>query len=81
VARTRERRGAYRVLMGKPERKRSLWRRRRIWEDNIRMDLKESRWESVDLIDLVQDTYNWRGLVNKARIPGVPYKEGNFLTS
>jgi hypothetical protein len=40
--------------MGKLERKRPLGRRcRRIWEDNIRMDLKESRWESVDLIDLV----------------------------
>jgi len=35
------RRGAYRVLMGKPEGKRTLGRRRRRWEDNIKMDLQE----------------------------------------
>jgi len=54
VAHTRERRGGYGVLIGKSERKRPLGRRRRKWEDNIRVDLKESRWESVDLFDLVQ---------------------------
>jgi hypothetical protein len=36
-----ERRGAYRVLVGKPERKRPLGRPRRTWEDNIKMDLKD----------------------------------------
>ena len=39
-----ERRGAYRVLVGKPERKRTLARPRRRWEDNIKMDLQEVRW-------------------------------------
>jgi hypothetical protein len=34
-----EKRGVYRVLMGKPEGKRPLGRPRRIWEDNIKMDL------------------------------------------
>jgi hypothetical protein len=34
-----ERRGAYRVLVGKPEGRRPLGRPRRIWEDNIKMDL------------------------------------------
>jgi len=33
-------RGAYRVLVGKPEGKRPLWRPRRRWEDNI-------KWEGV----------------------------------
>jgi hypothetical protein len=33
--------GAYRVLVGKREAKRPLGRRRRRWEDNIKMDLKE----------------------------------------
>jgi len=37
----RERRGVYRVLVGKPERKRSLGRPRRRSEDNIKMDLLE----------------------------------------
>jgi hypothetical protein len=34
-----ERRGAYRVLVGKPEERRSLRRRKRRWEDNIKMNL------------------------------------------
>ena len=41
VAHMGERRGVYRVLVGKPERKRSLGRSRRRWEDNITMDLQE----------------------------------------
>jgi hypothetical protein len=36
-----DRRGAYRVLVGKPEGKRPLGRPRGRWEDNIRMDLQE----------------------------------------
>jgi hypothetical protein len=36
-----ERRGVYRVLVGKPEGKRPLERLRRRLEDNIRMDLQE----------------------------------------
>jgi hypothetical protein len=36
-----ERRGVYRVLVGKPEGKRTLGRPRRRWEDNIKMDLQE----------------------------------------
>jgi len=39
VARMGERRGVYRVLVGKPEGKRPLGRPKRRWEDNIRMDL------------------------------------------
>jgi hypothetical protein len=37
----RERRGVYRVLVGKPEEKRPLGRLRHRWEDNIKMDLQE----------------------------------------
>ena len=39
-----ERRGAYRVLVGKPEGRRPLGRPRRRWEDNIKMDLLEVGW-------------------------------------
>ena len=45
VARMGERRGAYRVLVGKPERRRPFARPRRRWEDNIKMDLREVRGE------------------------------------
>jgi len=41
VARIGERRGAYRVVVGKPEGKRPLGRQKRRWEDNIEMDLQE----------------------------------------
>ena len=41
VARMGEEKGVYRVLVGKPERKRSLGRPRRRCEDNIKMDLQE----------------------------------------
>jgi len=41
VARVGERRGVYRVLVGKPEGKRPLGRPRHRWEDNIKMDLQE----------------------------------------
>ena len=39
-----ERRGAYRVLVGKPEGRRPLDRLRRRWENNIKMDLREVKW-------------------------------------
>jgi len=39
-----KRRGLYRILVGKSEGKRSLGRTKRIWEDNIKMDLQEVRW-------------------------------------
>ena len=40
VARMREKRDVYRVLVGKPRGKRPLGRPRRRWEDNIKMDLQ-----------------------------------------
>ena len=55
VVRMGERRGVYRVLVGKPERKRPLGRPRRIWEDNIKMDLQEVRCGDMDWIELDQD--------------------------
>jgi hypothetical protein len=44
VARMGEKRGAYRILVGRPEGRRSLGRPRRRWEDNITMDLEEVGW-------------------------------------
>ena len=39
----KERRGEYRVMVGKPEGNRPLGRARRRWEDNIKMNLQEVR--------------------------------------
>ena len=47
VARMGVRRGVYRVLVGKPEGKRQLWRPRCRWEDNIKMDLQEVECEDM----------------------------------
>jgi hypothetical protein len=54
----------YRVLVGKPEGKRSLGRPRRRWEDNIKTDLKEVGCGSMDWTSLVQDRDMWQSLVN-----------------
>ena len=63
VARMGEGRGVRRVLVGKPEGKRSLRRPRSRWEDNIKMDLQEvgggGAW-----MGLAQDRDKWRALVN-----------------
>jgi hypothetical protein len=52
VARMREKRNAYRLLVGKPEGKRPLVKPRCRWVDNIRMDLGEVGWGDVDWIGL-----------------------------
>jgi hypothetical protein len=46
---------AYRILVGKPERKRSLGRLRCRWVDNIKTDLREIGWDGMDWIHLPQD--------------------------
>jgi hypothetical protein len=50
-----DRRGEYRVLVGKPERKRPLRRIRHTWEDNIKMDLQKVGMGGMDWIELAQD--------------------------
>jgi hypothetical protein len=40
----REKRNAYRILLGKPEGKRPLGRPKRRWVDNIKMDLRGIGW-------------------------------------
>jgi len=51
VAHIRDREGANRVLVGRPEGKRPLGRPRHRWEDNIKMDLQQVGLRGVDWID------------------------------
>jgi hypothetical protein len=60
----RDRRGAYRVLVGKPEGKRPHGRPKRRWEDNSKIDLQEVGCGGVVWIQLAQDRDKWRALVN-----------------
>jgi hypothetical protein len=63
--------GAYRILVGRPEGRRTLGRPKPRWEDNIKMDIQYVGW-GMDWIELAQDRDRWRDLVNAVmnlRIP------------
>ena len=64
--------GVYRFLVGKPEGRRPLWRPRRRWVENIRMDLLEVGCGYVDWIGLAQDRDRWRTLVSAVMNLRVP---------
>jgi hypothetical protein len=65
-------RGAYRVLVGRPEGRRPLGRPRHRWEDNIKMDLEEMGCPPMDWIDVAQDRERWRPLVSAVMNLQVP---------
>jgi len=72
VAGMGDRRGVYRVLVGKPEGRRLLARPRLRWEDNIKMDLHEVGCGGMDWMELAQDKESWRALVNAVMNLRVP---------
>jgi hypothetical protein len=63
---------AYRILVGKPEGKRPLERTRRMFEDNIKMDLREIGFGGMDWIYLTQERDHWRALVKTVMNCRVP---------
>jgi hypothetical protein len=63
---------AYRILVGKPEGKRPLGRHRSRWENDIKMDLRETGWDGVDWTDLPRDrdqSYRLTNTVINLRVP------------
>jgi hypothetical protein len=68
----KEKRNAYKILVGKRKGKRPLGRPRRRWEDHIRMDLRGIGWGGMDWIHLAQNEDQWRALaitVMNLRVP------------
>jgi hypothetical protein len=55
---------AYRILVGKSEGKGPLGKPRRMWVDNIEMDLRIIEWGGMDWIDLAQDRGQLRALLS-----------------
>jgi len=72
VARVGEERKLYRVLVGKPKRRRNLGRPRRRCVDNIMMYIQEMRCWFIDWIALAQDRDSWRTLVSAVMNLQVP---------
>jgi hypothetical protein len=64
VACIEEGKGAYRILVRKPEGKQPHGRPRCTWEGNIKMDLQEVGCWSMEWIDVAQDRERWRALVS-----------------
>ena len=64
MARMGQGRGAYMVLLGKPEGKKPLGRPRRRWEDNIKMDFHEVGGGCGDWMELALDRDRWWALVS-----------------
>jgi hypothetical protein len=73
-------RNAYKILVTEPEEKRPLGRPRHRWEDDIRMDLKEIGWGSVDWIHLAQDRNQWQAPMNTVVNLWVPSKGENLAS-
>jgi hypothetical protein len=72
VARMEAGRGVYRFFVGRPEGRRPLGRRRRRWEDNIKMNLREIGIDRANWIRLAQDRVRWCAFVNTVMNLRVP---------
>jgi hypothetical protein len=74
-----DRRGVYRFLVGKPEGRRPLGRRKRRWEDNTKLDLQEVGCGDMDWIDVAQDGDKVAGTCDCGNEPSASIKLGEFL--
>ena len=59
-------RGAWKLLVGKPDGKRPVGRPRMRWDNNINHDLREVDYTGDDWKTLAEDREVWRGYVHAA---------------
>jgi hypothetical protein len=76
-----DRRGAYGVLVGKPERKRPLVRPMHTWKDDIKMDIQEIGCVGIARIGLAQNRNRWQvaGVCVCRNEPSGSMKCGEYL--
>jgi hypothetical protein len=67
-----EMKNAYKILVRNLTGRQTTQRPRRRWEDNIRMDLRETVWEGIDWIHVIRDRDQWRALMNMVMTFRVP---------
>jgi hypothetical protein len=72
---------SYRILVGEHEGKIPLGKPRYMWDDDIKMDLKEINFGGVDWIHLAKDGDLWLALWNMVMKLSVPKNVESFLTS
>jgi len=76
-----EGRGAYWILVGRPESTKTLGRPRSKWKYNSEMDLREIGIDGANWILLAQYRVRWWAFVNTGELSGSIKREGYFLTS
>jgi hypothetical protein len=76
-----EKKKAYRILVERPEGKILLRIPGYRWVDNIKMNLREIRWDGMDWTELAQDIDQWRTLVNTVMNLWDPQNIWKFLSS
>jgi hypothetical protein len=81
VARVGERKGVFRVLVGRPEGNRPLGKPRRRWDDNIKMGLEEVVCGDMDWIELAEAGKSRRVFVSAMMELPVPYNVGNVFSN
>jgi hypothetical protein len=79
IARVRDMRNSYKILVGNLEGNRQPGRAKSRWEDVVTINLREIGCKGVDWMHMARNRDQWRCLVNTVMNFRVPFKGGEFL--